>query len=142
MQDSVAEPSRSAAAALPAPTIYHLVIERFRGIKTLSWHAARGANAILDGGDVGKTTILEAIGLVLSPTNPATLSDTDYHARSVDAGFVIEAVVSLPFWQRHQPSNHALVALGMERSAGGCAQDGRRSRDNRRAGLPPARQGD
>ena len=97
MQDAVAEPSPSAEPALPAPAIYHLAIERFRGIKTLSWHPARGANVILGGGDVGKTTILEAIALLLSPTNPATLSDTDYHARAVDAGFVVEAVVSLPF---------------------------------------------
>lgn len=77
------------------PTIYSLSIERFRGIKSLSWRPATGVNVILGGGDVGKTTILDAIGLLLSPVNPATLSDTDDHARDIDAGFVIEAVVSL-----------------------------------------------
>ena len=51
---------------------------------------------ILGGGDVGKTTILDAIALLLSPTNPATLADTDYHARDIEAGFIIEAIVSLP----------------------------------------------
>ena len=83
-----------------APLIYRLSIERFRCIRTFTWHPAKGVNVILGGGDVGKTTILDAIALLLSPTNPATLSDTDYHARAVDAGFVIEAIVSLPAQSR------------------------------------------
>jgi putative ATP-dependent endonuclease of OLD family len=79
-----------------APIIYRLSIERFRCFKTFTWHPSRRANVILGGGDVGKTTILDAIALLLSPTNSTTLSDTDYHDRAVDAGFVIEAIVSLP----------------------------------------------
>ena len=79
-----------------APNIYYLAIERFRGIKTLSWHPAAGVNVILGGGDVGKTTILDAIALLLSPTNPSILSDTDYYRRDEQAGFVIEAVMALP----------------------------------------------
>jgi putative ATP-dependent endonuclease of OLD family len=82
--------------ATAAPVIYRLSIERFRGVKSLVWFPARGANAILGGGDVGKTTILDAVALLLSPVNSTTLSDTDYYARDIDAGFVIEAVVSLP----------------------------------------------
>ena len=81
---------------MSAPTIYRLAIERFRCIRSFSWHPAQGVNLILGGGDVGKTTILDAIGLLFSPTNPTTLADTDYHARNIDAGFVIEAIVSLP----------------------------------------------
>jgi putative ATP-dependent endonuclease of OLD family len=79
-----------------APTIYRLTIERFRGVKTLEWHPSAGMNVILGGGDVGKTTILDAIGLLLSPTNAATLSDADYHQREFKAGFTIEAVMWLP----------------------------------------------
>lgn len=87
----------SASAVAPSvPAIYRLSIERFRGVKTLSWSPVRGVNVILGGGDVGKTTILDAIGLLLSPVNATNLSDTDYHARNIDAGFVIEAVMSLP----------------------------------------------
>jgi putative ATP-dependent endonuclease of OLD family len=81
---------------MSAPIIYRLAIERFRCIASFSWHPAKGVNLILGGGDVGKTTILDAIGLLLSPTNSTTLFDTDYHARNIDAGFVIEAIVSLP----------------------------------------------
>jgi putative ATP-dependent endonuclease of OLD family len=76
--------------------IYHLAIQRFRCIKTLSWRPDKGVNLILGGGDVGKTTILDAIGLLLSPTNPTTLSDTDYHCRDIEAGFAIEAIICLP----------------------------------------------
>jgi putative ATP-dependent endonuclease of OLD family len=79
-----------------APTIYRLEVERFRGIKALLWHPAKGVNVILGGGDVGKTTILDAIALLFSPTNPTTLSDTEYYFRDSKAGFAIEAVVALP----------------------------------------------
>jgi len=81
---------------MSVPVIYRLTIERFRCIKTLSLFPDKGVNLILGGGDVGKTTILDAIALLLSPTNPTTLSDTDYHARNIEAGFAIEAIVSLP----------------------------------------------
>jgi putative ATP-dependent endonuclease of OLD family len=67
-----------------ATAIYHLAIERFRGVKTLSWHPQKGLNVILGGGDVGKTTILDAIALLLNPTNFANLLDTDYYLRAVD----------------------------------------------------------
>lgn len=45
----------------PATTIYALTIERFRGITSLKWKPSRGVNVILGGGDVGKTTIFEAM---------------------------------------------------------------------------------
>jgi len=64
----------------PAPSIYALTIERFRGITSLKWQPSRGVNVILGGGDVGKTTILEAIALLLSPVNPTTLTEiADLH---------------------------------------------------------------
>ena len=83
-------------AVSSSPAIYRLSIERFRGIKTLSWLPGKGVNVILGGGDVGKTTILDAIGLLLSPVNLTNLSDTDYYARNIESGFIVEAIVSLP----------------------------------------------
>lgn len=53
-------------------------------------------NVILGGGDVGKTTILDAIALLLSPTYPPNVADSDYYGRDVKSGFSIEAVFSLP----------------------------------------------
>lgn len=81
---------------LATAAIYLLSIEGFRGITSFKWRPDRGVNIILGGGDVGKTTILEAIALLLSPVNPTNLSDPDYHDRQIDSGFSIEAVLSLP----------------------------------------------
>ncbi len=80
----------------PKPLIRQLRIERFRGIEKLVWYPKPGVNIILGGGDVGKTTILDAIALLLNPTNTGVLSDADFWRREVDKGFCIEAVMSLP----------------------------------------------
>ena len=79
-----------------SPLILRLKIEHFRGIEALVWYPKPGVNVIIGGGDVGKTTILEAIALLLNPTNTVILSDSDYWGRDVDKGFCIEAVMSLP----------------------------------------------
>jgi putative ATP-dependent endonuclease of OLD family len=81
---------------MTATTIYQLSIERFRSIKEFSWCPGKGVNLILGGGDVGKTSILDAIALLLSPVNSSNVLDTDYLGRDVEAGFSIEAVVTLP----------------------------------------------
>ena len=78
------------------PIIRLLTIERFRGIQALTWRPRPGVNVILGGGDVGKTTILDAIALLLSPTNFGTLSDTDYSGRNIQDEFLVEAVMTLP----------------------------------------------
>lgn len=82
--------------ASPGAVIRRLSITRFRGVRSFVWHPGATVNFILGGGDSGKTTILEAIGLLLSPVNPSTVSDTDFFRRDIDSGFEIEAVVSLP----------------------------------------------
>ncbi|MCP4589327.1 MAG: AAA family ATPase [bacterium] len=76
--------------------IRRLKIERFRGIEALTWHPTSAINIILGGGNVGKTTILDAIALLFYPTNRYPLTDSDYWRRDVDSEFLIEAVMSLP----------------------------------------------
>lgn len=78
------------------PVIRRLTIERFRGIEMCVWYPEAGVNILLGGGDVGKSTILDAVALLLSPTNTAVLSDADYWQRQVEMGFCIEAVMFLP----------------------------------------------
>jgi putative ATP-dependent endonuclease of the OLD family len=73
-----------------------LRIERFRGIDTLTWRPDPRTNVLLGGGNVGKTTILDAIGLLLSPSTSYTLVDADYLNRDVEREFSVEAVISLP----------------------------------------------
>jgi putative ATP-dependent endonuclease of the OLD family len=78
------------------PTILRLTIERYRCFQKFVWHPAQQANLILGGGDAGKTTILEAIGLLFNPTNFAAISDSDYWRREIDSEFSIEAVMFIP----------------------------------------------
>ncbi|MER8817201.1 ATP-binding protein [Mesorhizobium sp. M0142] len=76
--------------------IRRLLIERYRGIEKLDWWPLPGLNVILGAGDVGKTTILDALALLLSPTNTSVITDTDFWGRRRDEGFSIRAILSLP----------------------------------------------
>ncbi len=76
-------------------TIKRLLIQRFRGVQDLTWDPAPGVNFILGGGDAGKTTILDAIALLLNPSANYAVADTDYWERDVEKEFLIEAVVAL-----------------------------------------------
>lgn len=87
-----------------AAEIKLLFIERFRGIQKLTWRPESGLNLLLGGGNVGKTSLLEAIGLLLNPTTSYSLVDSDYFGRRVEDEFVIEAVMSLPAEINRQPS--------------------------------------
>lgn len=76
--------------------IYKLTITRFRGIETLEWTPAPGMNVLIGGGDAGKTTILDALQLLLHPSNHVSVSESDYWQRQHDDEFAIEAIISLP----------------------------------------------
>lgn len=76
--------------------IRKLTIQRFRGLEKFDWHPQPGMNVVLGGGDVGKTTVLEAIALLLSPSNATVVSESDYWQRDSTQEFVIEAVMTLP----------------------------------------------
>lgn len=76
--------------------ILRLKIERFRGFKNFDWRPEPGLNVVLGAGDAGKTTLLEAIGLLLNPSNATLLTDNDYWRRDRTDGFFIGAVISLP----------------------------------------------
>lgn len=76
-------------------TIKQLKIHRFRGVESLTWCPHPRLNLIVGAADFGKSTILEAIALLFSPSPNYGLSEFDYYARNVDAGFTIEAVISI-----------------------------------------------
>jgi len=90
------KPSSENEEASPAAQLRRLEITKFRGLKHVVWHPAPGVNLILGGGDVGKTTLLEAIALLLHPTSNLALNDADYWLRDTDNEFVIEAVFAIP----------------------------------------------
>jgi len=76
--------------------IRKLTIKNYRGVEELCWLPKRGLNVVIGGGDVGKSTVLGAIGLLFSPTSNQLVSDTDYSGRNTTKEFVVEAVISLP----------------------------------------------
>lgn len=76
--------------------IRKLSIRHFRGLENFEWCPATGMNVVLGGGDVGKSTVLEAVALLLSPSNATVVSESDYWQRDSTQEFVIEAVMTLP----------------------------------------------
>ncbi len=76
--------------------IKNLTISYFRGFKLLNWKPNPNFNLIVGGGDNGKTTVLDALALLFSPSNAVVLSESDYWLNNTDQEFCIEAVVYLP----------------------------------------------
>lgn len=59
--------------------IRHIEIKRFRGIAFASWSPRPGINALIGGGDSGKSTVLDAIDLTLAARRNATFTDADFY---------------------------------------------------------------
>jgi ABC-type branched-subunit amino acid transport system ATPase component len=72
----------------------HLSVERFRGIERLDWSPAGRVVALIGPGDATKTTILDAIGLLVTPRVAVTFSDADFYRADPSAGFRIEGTIS------------------------------------------------
>lgn len=75
--------------------ILKLTIRNFRGIHELEWRPSLGMNFVLGGGDTGKTTVLEAIDLLFSPSTSFAVSETDYWMRDTANSLIIDGVVRL-----------------------------------------------
>ncbi|MFE4229963.1 ATP-dependent endonuclease [Arthrobacter sp. NPDC056886] len=77
--------------------IHDVLIENFRGIKQMEWRPGSGVTALVGPGDSGKTTILDALGLLFSPRWSHTFTDNDFHSPSAaNAGLLIQATVIDP----------------------------------------------
>lgn len=70
-----------------------LEIEHFRGIRRLSWCPSPGINCLIGPGDVGKSTVLDAIDLCLGARRTAVFADTDFH--ELDTTYPIRISVTL-----------------------------------------------
>lgn len=73
--------------------IRKISIRRFRSIEQLDWVPRPGINAILGAGDLGKSTVLDAIAITLSSTRRDVFYDTDFHRLNVEVGFEISITV-------------------------------------------------
>lgn len=59
-------------------------IQNFRGIKNLSWSPTAGVNCLIGPGDGGKTSVLDAIELLLSERHNITFEDLDFFGGSTE----------------------------------------------------------
>lgn len=74
--------------------IHELKIENFRGISYFSTKFGKDFVCLLGRGDSGKTTILDAISYVLSPSWNLTFFDSDFYNGNINDSIVIEATLS------------------------------------------------
>ena len=70
--------------------IKNLKISNFRGINSLDWIVDGRFLCLIGPGDSTKSTILEAIELVLTPRRNVTFDDTDFYNANIESPIVIE----------------------------------------------------
>lgn len=75
------------------PAIRCVEIAGFRAIKAFRWAPSPGVNGLFGPGDSGKSTILEAIEMVLLPRRTAVFTDADFHRLDVSSPIVITATI-------------------------------------------------
>jgi hypothetical protein len=73
--------------------IRELTIERFRGINALSWRPSSNVVCLVGPGDSTKTTILDAIELVLGSRWAVPLTDADFYGGDTAHSLTITAIV-------------------------------------------------
>jgi hypothetical protein len=71
-----------------------LTIERFRGVGHLVWYVPDLPLCLVGPGDSGKTTVLEAIELVLLPRAFISFSEADFYNGDTTVPFEIQATVT------------------------------------------------
>lgn len=71
-----------------------LRIKHFRGIKSMDWAVSRRLIGLIGAGDSTKTTLLDAIGLVLNPNYNPQFTDADFYGFDLTRDILIEASVA------------------------------------------------
>ena len=72
--------------------IRRLTIVDFRCIETMEWKPSSGVNCLIGPGVSGKSSVLDAIALLLAPYTLESASELDYRDRNTERGFLFEAV--------------------------------------------------
>ena len=73
--------------------IRQLEFTDFRRIANLSWKPGAGINDLIRPGDSGKSTLLDAIDLVLAPRRTASFADADFTGLDTAAEIRIAATI-------------------------------------------------
>ncbi len=73
--------------------IRQLIIKNFRGIKSLELEINHDFTVLIGPGDSTKTTVLDAIALVLSPYWNANITDNDFYNSDLQNNIEIFATI-------------------------------------------------
>lgn len=71
-----------------------LRLQNYRTFEHLHWYPGTGLNALIGPGDAGKSTILAAVDLLLSPAPVGGCFEFDFHNRRLEEGFEIRGVLT------------------------------------------------
>lgn len=74
--------------------LHNLKIRNFRGVSEFNQNLSKGLTCIIGRGDSGKSTILDAISLVLSPSWSINFFDSDFYNSNTEIPIEIEATLS------------------------------------------------
>lgn len=74
--------------------LVHLRVENFRGISTMEWSTDETIICLVGPGDVGKSTVLEAVDWTLGSRWALPVSDADFTNLDVDSPIVVEATIA------------------------------------------------
>lgn len=74
--------------------LHHLNVANFRGIKALTWLPQGNLTCLIGPGDSTKTTILDAVGLLLTTRTSVGLCDADFYDGNVEVPIVVEAILT------------------------------------------------
>ena len=73
--------------------IKELEINNFRSLRKVVWQPSPGINCLIGPGDSGKSTILDAIDLVLSARRQVAFTDADFHCLDVSKPIEIRVTI-------------------------------------------------
>ena len=73
--------------------IRSITVSNFRTIKSLTWVPLPGFNCIIGPGDSGKSTLIEAIEIVLNGRRGSPFTDADFHNIDVEQPIIIDATI-------------------------------------------------
>lgn len=73
--------------------IRHLAIENFRSIRQTHWYPKPGLNCLIGPGDVGKSTLLDAIDLALGARRSFQFNDADFYLMNTDHPITISVTL-------------------------------------------------
>ena len=74
--------------------IVYLAIVQFRCISNVSLQPIKNVNIFVGGNDIGKSTLLEAIAMLVRQDSSIPVLETDYYLKEVEKGFRIEATIA------------------------------------------------